>query len=117
MKPFEYARPVTVAEAARSLGRGGAAIAGGTDLLGLMKGGITAPERLVDLTRIEGLRGWTRERGAGLRIGALTPLADIEESDQLGRWLPAAREAVASAATLQLRTSRSSSGPRLPEGR
>lgn len=103
MKPFEYARPATVAEAAASLGRGAAAIAGGTDLLGLMKDGIAAPARLVDLTRIEGLRGLSRERGAGLRIGALTPLADLETSDQLGRWLPAVREAVASAATLQLR--------------
>jgi xanthine dehydrogenase YagS FAD-binding subunit len=103
MKPFEYARPESVAEAARSLGRGAAAIAGGTDLLGLMKDGITAPDRLVDLTRIDGLRGWSRERGAGLRIGALTPLADVEESEQIGRWLPTVREAVASAATLQLR--------------
>lgn len=103
MKPFEYARPSSVAEAARSLGRDSAAIAGGTDLLGLMKDGIAAPARLVDLTRIEGLRGLSRERGAGLRIGALTPLADLETSEQLGRWLPAAREAVASAATVQLR--------------
>jgi xanthine dehydrogenase YagS FAD-binding subunit len=93
-----------VAEAARLLRDGSAAIAGGTDLLGLMKDGIAAPQRLVDLTGLDGLRGWTRERGAGLRIGALTPLVELEESDQLARWLPVVREALADAATLQLRT-------------
>ena len=103
MKPFAYVRAGSVAEAARLLGKDGAALAGGTDLLGLMKGGIAAPARLVDLTGIEGLRGWTRERGAGLRIGALTPLVELEESDGLARHLPIVREALADAATLQLR--------------
>lgn len=103
MRPFGYVRAASVADAARLLGRGAAAIAGGTDLLGLMKGGIAAPERLIDLTRIEGLRGWTRERGAGLRIGALTTLVELEESDQIARHLPIVREALADAATLQLR--------------
>jgi len=103
MKPFAYVRAGSVAQAARLVGKGSAALAGGTDLLGLMKGGIAAPERLVDLTRIDGLRGWTRERGAGLRIGALTPLVELEESEQLARHLPIVREALADAATLQLR--------------
>jgi xanthine dehydrogenase YagS FAD-binding subunit len=103
MKPFAYVRAGSVAEAARLLGGASSAIAGGTDLLGLMKAGVAAPERLVDLTAIDGLRGWTRERGAGLRIGALTPLVELEESDQLARHLPIVREALADAATLQLR--------------
>ncbi len=103
MKPFAYVRAASVADAARLLGKGGAALAGGTDLLGLMKGGIAEPARLVDLSRIDGLRGWTRERGAGLRIGALTPLVELEESDALARHLPIVREALADAATLQLR--------------
>jgi xanthine dehydrogenase YagS FAD-binding subunit len=104
LKPFAYLRAGSVAEAARSLGSGASAIAGGTDLLGLMKAGVAQPQRLVDLTGIAGLRGWTRERGAGLRIGALTPLVELEESDQLARVLPILREALADAATLQLRT-------------
>ena len=104
MRPFAYVRAGSVAEASRLLGGGSAALAGGTDLLGLMKGGIARPERLVDISGIDGLRGWTRERGAGLRIGALTPLVDLEESDQLARYLPIVREALADAATLQLRS-------------
>jgi xanthine dehydrogenase YagS FAD-binding subunit len=104
MRPFSYVRAGSVAEAARLLGGGAAALAGGTDLLGLLKGRIAAPDRLVDLTRIDALRGWSRERGAGLRIGALTTLAELEESDQLARYLPIVREALADAATLQLRS-------------
>jgi len=103
MRPFTFVRAGSVGEAARLLGRGSAAIAGGTDLLGLMKERVAAPQRLVDLTGIAGLRGWSRERGRGLRIGALTPLAELEESDQLARWLPIVREALSDAATLQLR--------------
>ncbi|MBI2983408.1 MAG: FAD binding domain-containing protein [Chloroflexi bacterium] len=103
MKPFASVRAGAGAEAARLLGKGSAALAGGTDLIGLMKGGLAAPARLADLTGIDGLRGWTRERGAGLRIGALTPLVELEESEGLARHLPIVREALADAATLQLR--------------
>lgn len=104
MRPFAFVRATSVAQAARLLGRGSSAIAGGTDLLGLMKDGITRPARLVDLTRVDALRGWTRERGSGLRIGALTTLVELEESDGLARYLPMVSEALASAATPQLRT-------------
>jgi xanthine dehydrogenase YagS FAD-binding subunit len=104
VKPFSYVRAASVAEASRLLARGAAAVAGGTDLLGLMKAHVAAPERLVDLTRIDGLRGWTRERGAGLRIGALTTLVELEESDALAKHLPIVREALRDAATLQLRS-------------
>jgi xanthine dehydrogenase YagS FAD-binding subunit len=104
MKPFTYVRAGSVAEASRLLGGASAAMAGGTDLLGLMKGGIARPERLVDISGIASLRGWSRERGAGLRIGALTPLVELETSDQLARHLPIVRQALADAATLQLRT-------------
>ncbi|HUG55550.1 MAG TPA: FAD binding domain-containing protein, partial [Candidatus Limnocylindrales bacterium] len=80
MKPFAYARPGTLADALRLLRGGASAIAGGTDLLGLMKDGVAAPARLVDLGGLRELRGWTRLRGRGVRIGALTPLVEIETS-------------------------------------
>lgn len=117
MKPFAYVRATSVAEASRLLTAGSAAMAGGTDLLGLMKGGIAAPSRLVDLTGIDGLRGWSRERGAGLRIGALTPLVDLETSDQLARLLPIVRQALAVAATLQLRNAGTVGGNLLQRNR
>ena len=104
MKPFAYARPKAVTEALE-LTRGGATVmAGGTDLLGLMKDGIAAPERIVDIRDLEPLRGWTRSKGKGLRIGALVPLAELETSAELATLLPIVGEALRPAATLQLRT-------------
>ena len=66
MKPFTYARPTDLAGAFRHLRAGAHPLAGGTDLLGLMKSGIVAPEKIVDLGGIAELRGWTRTRGKGL---------------------------------------------------
>ena len=104
MKPFAYARPRAVSEAVE-LARGGATLmAGGTDLLGLMKDGIVAPERIADIRDLGPLQGWSRTKGKGIRIGALVPLVEIETSAELARWLPIVNEAMAPAATLQLRT-------------
>jgi xanthine dehydrogenase YagS FAD-binding subunit len=104
MKPFAYARPKAVTEALE-LARGGATVmAGGTDLLGLMKDGIAAPERIVDIRDLEPLRGWTRAKGKGLRIGALVSLAELETSAELAKLLPIVGEALRPAATAQLRT-------------
>ena len=104
MKPFAYARPRAVTEALE-LTRGGATVmAGGTDLLGLMKDGIAAPERIVDIRGLEPLRGWARTKGKGLRIGALVPLAELETSVELAKLLPIVGEALRPAATTQLRT-------------
>ena len=104
MKPFAYARPKTVPEAV-ALARGGATVmAGGTDLLGLMKDGIAAPERIADIRGIEPLQGWSRTKGKGLRIGALVPLVELETSAELLRSIPIIRASLAPAATLQLRT-------------
>ena len=104
MKPFAYARPRAVSEAVE-LARGGATLmAGGTDLLGLMKDGIAAPERIADIRDLEPLKGWSRTKGKGLRIGALVPLVELETSSELARSMPIVREALSPAATLQLRT-------------
>jgi xanthine dehydrogenase YagS FAD-binding subunit len=104
MKPFAYARPKAVTEALE-LARGGATVmAGGTDLLGLMKDGILSPDRIVDIRDLEPLRGWTRAKGKGLRIGALVPLAEVETSAELAKLMPIVSEALRPAATLQLRT-------------
>lgn len=104
MKPFAYARPRRAADAIE-LARGGATImAGGTDLLGLMKDGIVAPERIADIRAIDALAGWSRIDGKGLRIGALVPLVELETAAELARSIPIIREALGPAATVQLRT-------------
>ena len=103
MKPFSLARPAAVEEALALAASDATVLAGGTDLLGLMKDGIAAPERILDLGRLEALHGWTHRRGHGLRIGALTRLEELERSEELARVLPIAREALTAAATVQLR--------------
>ncbi len=100
---FDYTKPKGLSEALRLLRSGTTALAGGTDLITLVRHGVASPSKLVDLTGIEGLRGWTREKGKGVRIGALTPLADLETSPQLAKLLPIVVESLRDAATPQIR--------------
>ncbi len=103
MSLFSYTKPRALGEALRLLKNGTVAIAGGTDLVGLIRSGLARPDALVDLTGIEGLRGWSREKGKGLRIGALTPLAELETSPQLRKVAPIIGQSLRDAATVQLR--------------
>jgi xanthine dehydrogenase YagS FAD-binding subunit len=103
MSLFSYAKPRALGEALKLLKNGTVALAGGTDLVGLIRGGLAKPSALVDLTGIEGLRGWTREKGKGLRIGALTSLSELETSPQLRKIAPMIGESLRDAATPQLR--------------
>ncbi|HET7700188.1 MAG TPA: xanthine dehydrogenase family protein subunit M [Candidatus Limnocylindria bacterium] len=103
MSLFSYARPRALGEALRLLKNGTAAIAGGTDLITLVRHGIARPDALVDLTGIDGLRGWKREKGKGILIGALTPLADLEGSPELAKLVPIVGQSLRDAATPQIR--------------
>src|SRR5947207_4647692 len=103
MSLFSYARPKALGDALKLLKNGTVALAGGTDLITLVRHGVSRPEKLVDLTGIEGLRGWAREKGKGVRIGALTPLADLETSAELAKLLAIVPQSLRDAATPQLR--------------
>ena len=83
---FDYAVPATLEEAIRALSEGGEdakLMAGGHSLLPLMKLRLAAPTLLVDLRQVPGLRGVQRENGA-VRIGAMTPHAELEDTKELG---------------------------------
>ncbi len=107
MKPFEYASPPTIDEVITLLGqdRDGATrpLAGGTDLLPLMKADVAAPSRLVNIKRLAELPGGIEETAQGLTIGALATLTEIETHPQIRRRYAALAEAAAVAATPQLR--------------
>src|ERR1700722_20954397 len=78
MKHFEYVRPKTIADAIAAAAEPGAAyLASGTNLLDLMKGGITRPDRLVDVTGLPGLDRIEHLADGGIRIGALVRNADL----------------------------------------
>jgi len=77
--------------------------AGGMDLLDLLKEGIIAPARIVNLQRIDALRGVRLDDAAGLRLGALTTLAEIASHVSIRERYPALAAAAAHAATPQVR--------------
>ena len=97
---FDYVRPSTVDEALRALVDGGEdakVLAGGQSLIPVMRLRLAAPETVVDLTRVEGLRG-VREEGDELVVGAMTTHADVLSDPLLaryGRLLVQATETVA----------------------
>ena len=78
MNSFEYIRPATVAEAiALSTQCNAAFLAGGNDLLDLMKGGVSSPSRLVDISRLPGLDRIEVMPDGTIRIGALVRNSDL----------------------------------------
>ena len=108
MSTFQWIDARSVEEAVALLATPGArgatiAKAGGLDLLDLMKEGIVAPARVVNLQRIDALRGVELTETAGLRLGALTTLAEIANDTAIRRNYPALAEAAAHAATPQIR--------------
>jgi xanthine dehydrogenase YagS FAD-binding subunit len=77
--------------------------AGGMDLLDLIKEGIIAPARIVNLQRIDALRGVQVDDAIGLRLGSLTTLAEIASHAAIRQRYPALAAAAAHAATPQVR--------------
>jgi xanthine dehydrogenase YagS FAD-binding subunit len=91
---LELLRADSVEAAVEALGNGSKALAGGTDLVPLLRDGLVAAERLVDISA-------TVPRGVrGAAIGAATTLADLEADLEIPQAL---REACALAASPQLR--------------
>jgi xanthine dehydrogenase YagS FAD-binding subunit len=104
MNSFEYVRPATIAEAvAAGAAPGAAFLAGGTNLLDLMKGDLMRPTRLVDVTRLPELARIERLPGGGVRIGALVRNADLAHDQHFARDFPAVAEALLSGASAQVR--------------
>lgn len=104
LSAFAYARPRSLREALELLSeQGSAPLAGGTDLLGCMHDGVSRPARLVSLASVAELRGLEVPAGGGLRIGALTPLAELAASPVVRERFPALARAALSVGSPQLR--------------
>ncbi|MFY9292677.1 MAG: xanthine dehydrogenase family protein subunit M [Methylorubrum rhodinum] len=110
MNRFDYVRPNTVAEAVQALGADPAArfIAGGTNLIDLMKYDVERPGRLVDITRLP-LRE-IEDRDGGLRIGALVTNATVAYDAQVKERYPLLSSAILAGASAQLRNAASTGG-------
>lgn len=104
MLGFEYVRAVAVDDAVAAVSGDPAAayLAGGTTQLDLiLKDGVFAPQRLVDITRLP-LRGMTLS-GETLQIGAMTTMEELAADRTVVERLPLVREALLAGASTQLR--------------
>ena len=103
MNRFEVIAPADLAHAARLLaGEGRVAIAGGVDVIDLLKLGIIAPATLVNLKNLPELHG-IEPGPRGLRIGALTKLHEVEAHPFIREHYTAIADAAREAATPQIR--------------
>ena len=103
--PFEYERPVTVAEASRLLSKyGGSAklLAGGHSLVPLMKLRLASPEVLIDLSGVDELKG-IESSASGLSIGSMTTYYDLESSAEIQKQAPLLADAASQVADAQVR--------------
>lgn len=105
MQAFEYANPTTVKDAVALLGASwddAAVLAGGTDLISMMKEYIASPKRVVNIKNIKELGGISSKPG-GLRIGAGVTFDELASSSQIRNSYPAIHSAVMGVASPQIR--------------
>jgi xanthine dehydrogenase YagS FAD-binding subunit len=105
MRAFDYVSAATKAEAVHLLGtrwEDTEVLAGGADLLALMKDDVVAPKRLVNIKGIKELKGVASDT-EGLRIGALTTLDELADNKGLQTDYPALAEALLEVASPQIR--------------
>src|SRR5690348_15075246 len=105
MHPFALSRAddPAIAIATHSKDAGLAFIAGGTDLIGLMKDRAALPERLLDINHLPGLARIEARADGGLQIGALARMSDVAADIEVRRRFPVIAESLLFAASGQLR--------------
>ena len=104
MDAISYQRAADVGAAIEAAQQPGAAfIGGGTNLLDLMKGGVTHPVVLIDITRIDALNRIDTLPDGGLRIGALVRNSDAANHALVRTRYPLLTEALLAGASAQLR--------------
>jgi len=110
MNDVDYRRPSSVAEAIRFGAEPGAAyVAGGTNLIDLMKGHVALPTRLVDVNRLP-LAAVTMRPEGGIRIGAMVRNSDLANHPIVRERYPLLAQALVSGASPQLRNMASVGG-------
>jgi len=105
MEAFAYARPTTQKEALGYLGASyedSAILAGGTDLLSLMKNYVVAPKRLVDIRSVKEFGGIAWSNGGG-RIGATVTLQELADDPGLQKGFSGLAAAAAGVPSMQIR--------------
>ena len=103
---FEYFEPTSLDDAREMLQEGKGelkALSGGTDVVIQLRRRVAHCRGLVNLKRIPGLGAWDYQDGTGLRVGACTPMRDLEVSAIVRDRFPSLWEALRVIGSLQLR--------------
>jgi len=104
MNNFAYVKPGSVAEAVKALGTKGARLhAGGTDLLGCVRDGVMPVEKIVSISGIKELNGISARPDGGMRIGALTTIAEVAGHAGIREKYQVLAQAASDVASPQLR--------------
>ena len=103
MIPFEYIRPTGQKAALDAVAKNNSSefIAGGTNLVDLMKKGVAMPQKLIDISRLPFKD--IREVDGGLHIGALALNSDVAENEIVRTKYPLLSQALFAGASAQLR--------------
>jgi xanthine dehydrogenase YagS FAD-binding subunit len=111
MNPFSYVRATDVAGAIGEVSRNRAAkfIAGGTNLIDLMKEDVTRPDALIDITHLP-LNDIQANDDGGLRLGALVTNAETAYHPEVEKRYPLLSRAILSGASPQLRNMATNGG-------
>jgi xanthine dehydrogenase YagS FAD-binding subunit len=111
MNNFGYARAADIADAVRQTTADPEAkfIAGGTNIIDLIKEHVTLPSRLIDITHLP-LDGIEETAEGGLRIGALVPNSDLAWNPQVEQRYPMLASAILAGASPQLRNMATTGG-------
>lgn len=105
MRAFSYASPTTKEEVISLLGKDWGDVeilAGGSDLLSLMKDEIVTPKKLVNIKQVAGMHAISNDKG-DLHLGALVTLDRISTASQIRQHFPVLAEAAGDAASPQIR--------------
>lgn len=104
MPNFAYVRVKSLKEGIQHLSSDGASIhAGGTDLLGCLRDDIFGAKKLISLSQLNDLQGIRLTKDGGLRIGALTTIAEVANNKMIQERYPALAKAASEVASPQLR--------------
>jgi xanthine dehydrogenase YagS FAD-binding subunit len=108
---FQYARARDIADAVRQISAEPSAkfIAGGTNLIDLMKQDVERPSRLIDISRLP-LKSVEETTGGRLRIGSLVPNSDLAYHPLIAQRYPMLASAILAGASAQLRNMASTGG-------
>ena len=110
MNRFSYARPAGIAEAVREVAAGTRFIAGGTNLVDLMKYNVEKPARLIDINGLPGLGALDATPGGGFRIGALVTNSTVANDARILQHYPLLASAILAGASPQLRNAATTGG-------